>query len=165
MKYPKGTKYVGAVGLILKADAVRSEMWEVGGKTLRGCRVPVHPGQRDPVQGGRVCRDGDGGLEDGFDEGGADSQLHLQHRVLLSLGLWTEAGLADLGEFQLPAESKGLQEGISIPQDGPGNSIDMRVNCEKLVLFFSPPCQLLETVFFQLHPTLSTGAVLPEGGH
>ena len=111
-------------------------MWEVGGKTLRGCRVPIHPGQRDPVQGGRVCRDGDGGLEDGLDERGADSQLHLQHRVLLSLGLWTEAGLADLREFQLPAESKGLQEGISISQDGPGNSIDMRVDCEKLVLFF-----------------------------
>ena len=112
-------------------------MWEVGGKTLRGCRVPVHPGQRDPVQGPCVRRDGDGGLEDGLDERGADSQLHLQHRVLLSLGLWTEAGLADLGKFQRSAESKGLQEGISISQDGPGNSIDMRVNCKKLFLFFS----------------------------
>ena len=140
-------------------------MWEVGGKTLRGCRVPIHPGQRDPVQGGRVCRDGDGGLEDGLDEGGADSQLHLQHRVLLSLGLWTEAGLADLREFQLPAESKGLQEGISISQDGPGNSIDMRVDCKELVLFFFPLGQLLETAFLQLQPTLSAGAVLPEDGH
>ena len=89
------------------------------------------------MQGGRVGREGDGGLEDGLDEGGADSQLHLQHRVLLSLGLWTEAGLADLREFQRSAESKGLQEGISIPQDGPIYSIDMRVNCKKLFLFFS----------------------------
>ena len=116
------------------------------------------------MQGGRVCRDGDGGLEDGLDEGGADSQLHLQHRVLLSLGLWTEAGLADLREFQRSAESKGLQEGISISQDCPGNSIDMRVNCKKLFLFF-PPCQLLETAFLQLHPTLSAGTVLSEGGY
>ena len=30
---------------------------------------------------------------------------------------------------------------------------------------FSPPCQLLETAFLQLHPTLSAGAVLSEGGH
>ena len=30
---------------------------------------------------------------------------------------------------------------------------------------FFPPCQLLENAFLQLHPTLSAGAVLPDGGH
>ena len=40
---------VDLVASFLLTDAVWSEVWEAGGKTSGGCRVPIHSGQCDAV--------------------------------------------------------------------------------------------------------------------